>query len=438
MGFVENGSKLDSHMCGQSSGSTEPASLDRPLRIALLGYRSDPYSGGQGIYLHYLSKALIDAGHRVDVISGPPYPRLDPRIKLIRLPSLDLFQNGLGAITLKNLLSITDLIEWISKLTGGFAEPYSFGRRAFKYLRKHRNEYDLVHDNQSLSFGMLKIQSIGLPLVTTIHHPITSDLRIALSDASTWQERVLIRRWHSFLKMQAKVSRRLRHIVTVSECSQKDIALDFALPLEKISVIYNGIDTDIFKPMPEIGRRSNLVMATASADAPLKGVRYLLEAFAILLEKYPDLELILVGKMHSGGNTEQLINDLKLTASISFVSGISTSELVKMYAQATLVVVPSVYEGFGLPAGEAMACGLPVVSTDGGALPEIVGDSAVVVPTRDAKALANAALRLLGKPSLREEMGAKARNHIKQCFSWEACAAKMTKYYQKVVADADG
>ncbi len=438
MCFVENGSEVDSHMCSQSSGSTAPVSLDRSLRIALLGYRSDPYSGGQGIYIHYLSKALIDAGHRVDVISGPPYPRLDPRINLIRLPSLDLFQNGLGAIKLKNLLSITDLIEWLSKLTGGFAEPYSFGRRAFKYLRKHQDEYDLVHDNQSLSFGMLKIQSIGVPLVTTIHHPITSDLRIALSDALTWQERLLIRRWHSFLKMQAKVSRRLRHIVTVSECSQKDIALDFALPLERISVIYNGIDTDIFKPMPEIYRRSNLVMATASADAPLKGVRYLLKAFAILLEKYPDLELILVGKIHSGGNTEQLINDLKLNASISFVSGISTSELVKMYAQATLVIVPSVYEGFGLPAGEAMACGLPVVSTDGGALPEIVGDSAVVVPTRDAKALANAALRLLEKPSLREDMGAKAREHIKQCFSWEACASNMTKYYLNVVADADG
>ncbi len=435
--FFESRSDLDSHTSSDSLVSSASASGSRALRIALLGYRSDPYSGGQGVYIHYLSKALTDAGHRVDVISGPPYPRLDPRIKLIKLPSLDLFQNGLGSIRPRNLLSITDLVEWISKLTGGFAEPYSFGRRALKYLLKHRDEYDLIHDNQSLSFGMLKIQSLGFPLVTTIHHPITNDLRIALSDAPTWQARLLILRWHSFLKMQVRVARRLRHVVTVSQCSQKDIASDFALSLDRIRVIYNGIDTNVFKPIPEIKRHSNLVMATASADAPLKGVRYLLEAFAILLQKYPNLELVLVGKLHQGGNTEQLIKDLNLISNISFVSGISTTALVKMYAQATLVIVPSVYEGFGFPAAEAMSCGVAVVSTNGGALPEIVGDSAMVVPTRDSKALADAASKLLEEPSLREVMEKEAREHIKQRFSWEACAKNMTKYYESIVANAD-
>ncbi len=435
--FFESKSDLATHLPSENLASSTLSSRSRPLRIALLGYRSDPYSGGQGVYIHYLSKALADAGHRVDVISGPPYPQLDPRIKLIKLPSLDLFQNGLGSIRPRNVLSITDLIEWISKLTGGFAEPYSFGRRALKYLLKHRDEYDLVHDNQSLSFGMLKIQNLGLPLVTTIHHPITSDLKIALSDAPTWKDRLLIRRWHSFLNMQVRVARRLRYVVTVSQCSQKDIASDFALPLERVSVIYNGIDTNIFKPIPKIKRHSNLVMATASADAPLKGVKYLLEAFAILLQKYPDLELVLVGKLHQGGNTDRLIKELNLSSRISFVSGISTPALVKMYAQATLVIVPSVYEGFGLPAGEAMSCGVAVVSTDGGALPEIVGDSAMIVPTRDAKSLADAASKLLDEPSLREAMGKEAREHIKQCFSWEACAKNMTKYYEDVLVNAD-
>ena len=438
MHFFESHSELDSFICDESSVTIAPVDSDCSLRIALLGYRSDPYSGGQGVYIYYLSKALIDAGHHVDVISGPPYPRLDPRIKLIKLPSLDLFQNGLSSIKPRHLLSISNLIEWMSKLTGGFAEPYSFGRRAFRYLRKHRDEYDLVHDNQSLSFGMLKLQNLGVPLVTTVHHPITSDLRIALSDAVKWQDRVLIRRWHSFLKMQGRVARRLRHIVTVSECSRKDIASDFSLSSENISVIYNGIDTDIFKPIPEIERRLNRIMATASADAPLKGIRYLLEAFAILLQKYPDLELVLVGKLSAGGNTERLIRDLNLTSNISFVSGVSTLELVKMYAEATLVIVPSIYEGFGLPAGEAMSCAVPLVSTDGGALPEIVGDSALVVSTRDAPALADAASKLLEEPDLREVMGIEAREHIKRSFSWQACAKNMGKYYSSVIADADG
>ncbi|MFT6368921.1 MAG: glycosyltransferase involved in cell wall biosynthesis, partial [Bacteroidia bacterium] len=194
----------------------------RSLRIALLGYRSQPFGGGQGVYLKYLSKALVEAGHKVDVISGPPYPHLDPRVRLIELPSLDLFENGLGSLRLQHLRSWTNIIEWTSKLTGGFAEPYTFGRRAVKYLKQHGHNYDLVHDNQSLSYGMLQLQEMGIPLVTTLHHPITNDLRIALKAARSWHERLLIRRWHSFLNMQKKVVKKLHNIVTVSDCSRQD------------------------------------------------------------------------------------------------------------------------------------------------------------------------------------------------------------------------
>ncbi|MFV0278808.1 MAG: glycosyltransferase, partial [Parahaliea sp.] len=197
------------------------------MRIALLGYRSAPYAGGQGIYIKYLSKALVEAGHRVDVISGPPYPHLDPRVRLIRLPSLDLFENGLRSLRLRHLRSLSNVIEWSSKLTGGFAEPYTFGRRVVKYLRRHRDDYDLVHDNQSLSYGMLRLQRMGMVLVTTVHHPITSDRRLALAAAKTDQERALIRRWYSFLRMQKSVVKQLRHVMTVSDCSRQDIARDF-------------------------------------------------------------------------------------------------------------------------------------------------------------------------------------------------------------------
>ena len=110
-----------------------PAALARqrpPLRIALLGYRSKPHAGGQGVYIKYLSKALVDAGHSVDVISGPPYPEVDPRVRLIKLPSLDLYENGLWSLRPRHLRSLSNIIEWTSKLTGGFAEPYTFGRRA--------------------------------------------------------------------------------------------------------------------------------------------------------------------------------------------------------------------------------------------------------------------------------------------------------------------
>lgn len=416
--------------------SVEPAAA-RPLRIALLGYRSQPYAGGQGVYLRYLSKALVEAGHKVDVISGPPYPLLDPRVRLIELPSLDLFENGLLSLRPRHLRSLTNIIEWCSKLTGGFSEPYTFGRRAVRYLREHGHEYDLIHDNQSLSYGMLEIQDMGLPLVTTVHHPITSDLRIALKAARNWWEKLLIRRWHSFLVMQQKVVKQLHHVVTVSDCSRQDIARDFGLQPAGIGLVYNGIDTEVFQPLPGVTRNPLRLMATCSADAPLKGLRYLLRAYAGLLQQYPELELLVVSKPKPGGKTEKLVRRLGLTERVRFVSGISTEQMVQYYAEAAIAVVPSVYEGFGLPAGEAMACGVPVVSSDGGALPEVVGEAGVIVPARDVDALADAIDTLLQNPQRRQELGARGRQRILEQFCWDVCAGQMVDYYRQVLTHAD-
>ena len=420
-----------------ASTATAPQPAQRPLRIALLGYRSQPYGGGQGVYLRYLSKALVEAGHEVDVISGPPYPHLDPRVSLIELPSLDLFENGLASLRPRHLRSLTNVIEWTSKLTGGFAEPYTFGRRVVKLLKRQGKSYDLIHDNQSLSYGMLELQSMGVPLVTTVHHPITSDLRIALAATDRWHERLLIRRWHSFLRMQQNVVKKLRNVITVSDCSRQDIARDFGLQPAGIHLVHNGIDTATFRPLPEVTRRPLQLMATASADAPLKGVRYLLEAFAQLLKQFPELKLLLVSKLQPGGDSERLVHSLGLAPYIRLVSGISTEELVRHYAQSTIAVVPSVYEGFGLPAGEAMACGVPVVSTDGGALPEVLGDAGVLVPAKDSNALAQALADLLHDPGRRNELAEQGRQRILEKFSWDVCALEMTRYYYDVIDHAD-
>jgi glycosyltransferase involved in cell wall biosynthesis len=421
-----------------ATASAKAAALGGPLRIALLGYRSQPHAGGQGVYMRYLSKALVEAGHTVDVISGPPYPHLDPRVRLIELPSLDLFENGLTSLRPHHLTSMSNIIEWLSQLTGGFAEPQTFGRRAAKYLRQHGHHYDLIHDNQSLSYGMLDIQDMGLPLVTTVHHPITSDLRIALGAARNWRERLFIRRWHTFLNMQQKVIKQLHNIVTVSDCSRQDIARDFGLQPAGISVAHNGIDIDTFKPLPGVVRNPLRLMATCSADAPLKGLRYLLHAYALLLKRYPDLELLLISKPNPGGQTERLVHRLGLADKVQFVKGISTEQMVRYYAEAAIAIVPSVYEGFGLPAGEAMACGVPVVSTDGGALPEVVGDAGVIVPVKNVDALVEAIDALLQDPTARAELGARGKQRIEENFCWQVCAKQMTEYYNEVLAREDG
>ena len=413
-----------------------------PLKICLLGYRSQPFGGGQGIYIKYLSKALVEAGHQVDVISGQPYPHVDPRVKLIKMPGMNLFETGLGSLRPHHLRSFTNIMEWTGKLTGGFVEPRCFGRRVFKYLQKNGRHYDIIHDNQCLSWGMLGLQKKDFALVTTIHHPITSDLEIALNAAKNWCERLLIERWHSFLTMQKQVAQRLDNVVTVSQRSQQDISDAFEMPAKNINLVYNGIDTQEFRPMPEVATKPLRIMATASSDAPLKGVRYLMEAFAKIVARYPAATLLVVGKPQAGGVTEQLIESLGIGDKITFVSGISTEQLVTHYNEAQVVIIPSVYEGFGLPAGEAMACGVPVVSTTGGALPEVVGDAGIQVPVKDSDAIANAVASLLDDDIKRAQLSAAGRQRIEALFCWRRVAQQMTDYYQQVLGsrstDANG
>ena len=416
---------------------SSPPATGESLRIALLGYRSNPYSGGQGVYIRHLSHALAEAGHQVDVISGEPYPELShPGVRLIRLPGLNLFaaENHLTALRPRHLASVTDTFEWLSMATGGFPEPYTFGRRVSAYLAGKLSRYHIVHDNQCLSWGTLSIQKSATPLVTTIHHPITWDRDIALAHASGWKQRLLIRRWHHFLKMQTRVVSRLRHIVTVSQRSRQDIGRAFGIDPERIRVIHNGIDTETFRPEPAIARNPWQLITTASADQPLKGTQYLIPAFAELCRRFPRLRLVFIGRPKPGGDTEGLIRRAGVGERIRFLHGISADEIRQLYASSAVAVVPSEYEGFGLPAGEAMASGVPLVSTDGGALPEVVGDAGRIVPAADPGALAAAIGELLVMPPAeRERMGLAGRRHIQTNFSWEQTAANTLACYRQVM-----
>ncbi|WP_299592100.1 glycosyltransferase family 4 protein [uncultured Microbulbifer sp.] len=412
-----------------------PSAQSRPLNICLLGYRSHPHCGGQGVYLFYLSKALVDAGHRVDVISGQPYPELDSRVRLIKMPGLNLYEHPhpTRALRPRHLLRWADFYEWFGKLTGAFAEPYSFGRRVARYLRTHGREYDVVHDNQSLCHGLLTIEKQGVPVVATIHHPITRDRQLAIDAAPDWKYRLLVRRWHSFLGMQIKVSRRLKHIVTVSTQSYNDIVEQFGVAPSRLKLIYNGIDTELFKPQPQEIPNPWQIMTTASADQPLKGLRFLLQALAQLRNRYPELTLLVVGKLREGGATAKLLKELRLQGSVRFVSGISNQEMVEHYTSSSMVVCPSLYEGFGLPAGEAMACGVPVISSDGGALPEVVGDAGIVVPAGDSDALAHAIEKVLSDNELRATLGRAGRQRIEEKFSWQVAAKHLVAYYRGII-----
>jgi len=406
------------------------------MRICILSYRSYPYSGGQGIYMRYLSNALRDLGHEVDMMSGPPYPIVDDGVGLIRLPSLDLYRFGSWQrlfIDPRKLNTRANFMEWGGIMTGYFSEPLAFGMRAYQYLcSDNAKKYDVIHDNQTMSWGIADIQKAGYPVVETIHHPVTIDRDLAIQSAKSLKDKLGYRRWFSFTGMQIKVARQLPFIITVSEMAKHHIHEIFGIPESRMKVIYNGIDVELFSPSDAVPRLDNQILMVMSRDTAVKGLRFLLEALAELRKKW-DLKLVVVGRTLGDGMTEKQMDRLGVTDAVTFRNQIETSELIELYRSSTLVAVPSTYEGFGLPAAEAMSCGASLVSTTAGALPEVVGDAGILIPPADSAALASAIARLMESPAKRREYSVLARKRILEKFNWSNAARLTAEVYLEAI-----
>jgi len=410
------------------------SSGSRPLKICLLTYRGNPTCGGQGVYIKHLSKALADEGHRVDVISGPPYPHLDDNVRLIKMPSLDLYHPDHLFLPEKisDLTNPLNMYEFLNVCTGSFPEPFTFGERVYNYLKKHKNDYDIVHDNQSLSYGIGRLAQKVMPTLVTIHHPITVDRQEDYKVAKTLRQRFRVHRWYSFINMQLKVAQKFSHIITVSEFTKKDIAKEFSLDENKFRVVHNGINNEFFYPIQNGPRPENSLIVTNSADTPLKGLNFLLEAVAQIRTKQP-IKLTVIGQPKKDGIIENLVAKLGVSDIVRFTGRIDNEEFADYYAKSTVAVVPSLYEGFGIPAAEAMACGVPLISTSGGALPEVVGDAGMIVPPADAKALANAITHLLNSPEERKKYAQAGLKRVNSVFSWKKAAEEVVEVYREAI-----
>ena len=406
----------------------------KKLKIAFLSYRSKPFSGGQGIYVKYLSKALSHLGHEIDVFSGPPYPDLDPEIKLVKIPSLGLYEKSskFYDVNPTQLLNPINLFEWLSVNSGGFPEPYTFGKRIKKVIKQNFDEYDVIHDNQSLAYELLFFQK-KKPLVTTIHHPISMDLAYQLQSTNDIFLKLLMRRWHSFLVMQKFVAKRLKKIVVPSNSSMDDIKNEFQVKENKMKRVMNGIDLKVFYPDSKIQKIPFKLVTVASADVPLKGLDYLLKALSDLVKVYPDISLSVIGEQKTGGHTERLIKKLNLEKRVNFFSNLTQEELRITYCRAELAIIPSLYEGFGFAAIEAMACGVPLISTSGGALPEVIKDAGIIIPPKNVKEIYNSIDLLLSSPDKAKDFAEKALKRANSKFSWEAVAKKLEKVYFKEI-----
>src|SRR5947209_13970628 len=408
------------------------------LRVALLTYRGNPQSGGQGVYTHYLSRELAALGHAVTVYSGPPYPVLAPGVPLVEVPSLDLYraEDPFRTPARDEFRGVLDVVEFAIMCGAGFPEPLTFSLRVRPLLRAGRGQIDVVHDNQCLGYGILGLVRDGFPLVATVHHPITVDRAVELAQAPSWRRRMNIRRWYGFLRMQKRVVPRLPRILTVSESSARDVCRDMGADQSRLAVVPAGVDTALFRPLPHIARVPGRLLTTASADVPLKGLLPLLEAVAkVRTERHA--ELVIVGRPKSDSLVPATIERLGLEGAVTLAGVVSAERLVELYAEAEVAVVPSLYEGFSLPAVEAMACGVPLVCTTGGALPEVVGrdgHTALLVPPNDPGALAVAIGRALDDGALRRRLATAGRERVIERFSWRVTAEATVEQYRETIA----
>jgi glycosyltransferase involved in cell wall biosynthesis len=410
------------------------------LRIAWLVYRGNPHCGGQGVYTRYLARELTDLGHDVTVFSGQPYPELDDPEQLERVPSLDLYrpENPFRVPWPNEFKTTIDLREFAVMCSAGFPEPYSFSLRARRLLQGRRADFDVIHDNQCLGSGLLGMIDDGWPVLATLHHPITVDRDLDLEHAPNAWRRFTLRRWYGFLGMQMKVARAMPRVVTVSESSKRDIVAQMGVRADRLHIVPVGVDPEIFHPMPEVARIPGRLMTTTSSDVPMKGLVPLLEALAKVRTERDDVELVIIGKAKEKSKIPALIERLGLRDRVQFVSGVATERIVELYAEAEIAVVPSLYEGFSLPAIEAMACGVPLVATTGGALPEVVGtdgETGLLVPPGDPDALAHMLLRALGDAELRARIGAAGRARALDKFTWRATAIGTVENYRALLEE---
>jgi glycosyltransferase involved in cell wall biosynthesis len=416
------------------------------MRICLLTYRGNPYSGGQGIYVYYLSREFQRMGHEVEVIASAPLPKVSEGVLLHQLRSSSIYHPGSSfKRNLPKVRNPIDLYELCASHLGIFAEPWAFSFRAYGKLKElcKQRRFDIIHDNQGLGYGLLLMKRLNIPVIATIHHPLPIDRQADLEQAKGLRERWRIKKFYSFIRMQAFVARHLDRIITVSQSSAKDTRLFFKVPADKLRVVYNGIDTAIYNKNEEANQNRNGLIMVGNTDDRKKGVLHLLQALQLLREDEIKLTIVDDAERHSSYVEDvgplpsygfKLVRKLNLDGLVHFTGRLTQDELVKCYSAAKIAVVPSLYEGFGLPAAEAMACGIPVIATTGGALPEVVGNAGILVPPGKADALAVAIKQLLNDEETQQRMSEAGRKRVEEKFNWEQAAIRTLEVYQEVLA----
>ncbi|HZP57962.1 MAG TPA: glycosyltransferase family 4 protein [Dehalococcoidia bacterium] len=410
------------------------------MKLLFFLHQGNMYSGGQGVYTAQLTRELAALGHEVHLVVGPPWPDTDPAVTVHRVPSysvyrlLELQRMWFYGRHVRSFFHPLNFYELASSRAGQFSVMSAFSWRAFMKWRElqPRIGFELVHDVQVLGYGTLMVHASGMPVVANIHHPLSIDRMNQIRQARGTRQKIRRAMFYPFF-MQEVVARRMDRIITGSANSRASVARAFALPPGRIAAIPDGVDTRVFRPL-EVARRPDEVLFVGNSDDQNKGARYLLEAAAILRDRGVGFHLTFKDRLDAV-MAPRMIEDLGLRDRVTFLGRLPVEELARLYNEAQVLVSPSLYEGFGLPAAEAMACGTPVVATTAGAFPEVIadGETGLLVRPADAPALADAIEALLRDPERRAAMGAAGVRRIQEQFSWRATAVRTAALYEEVL-----
>lgn len=422
--------------------------MGRQLRIGFVAYRGNMHCGGQGVYLWFLARELAKLGHLVDVFVGPPYP--DPMPFAARVRYIDnqelwakwFTQDYAGMLPASRPLAALEplnLYELAASWLGFLPEPFAFSLRAFGSIRarlRAGERWDLIHDVQCLGYGLLGLRAMGIPVVTTVHHPLTVDRRASFVRDTNLVEALGTMQFYP-IGMQSFVARRMDRVLTSSECSASQIEKDFGVPRHKIANVCNGLDTDLYSPDPGVVKDENKVLCVGRASDPNKGIRTLIEALAHTAEP---IHLTLVDNNHPNNEVFKWARTAGVIDRIEVTGRLPQDELIAHYRSAALVAVPSRYEGFGLPAVEAMACGTPVVACEAGALCEVMQQAGggITVPIDDPSALGAGIQELMGQPDRRHAFAETGRRKVGDIFSWPRIARRTAEVYGEVLSERRG
>ncbi len=320
-------------------------------------------------------------------------------------------------------------------------QPFGYDLKAFFTLYPvsaplHQNT--IKHFTTQQMASLLSFQKDLHPVIVTVHDIIPYMTR---DDPEQKSYRRFIDRWVDSLAM--KNLRYSDRIITISDYTRLMLIENLNIPPEKIRVILLGLDLDVFKPSEvsqefkvryHIDPRNKYILYVGS-ELPRKNLNRLLEAFATVKRTNPNTRFIKIGSPDQVRNFRKLqdqILKLNLENEVILVNHVPRNELISFYNLADVFVFPSLYEGFGIPPLEAMACGAPVICSNAASLPEVVGDAAISVDPYDVSNWADAIVEVLNNNDLRNCLRSKSIGRAAQ-FSWERMARETLAVYQEVV-----